>query len=202
MSAICLREAYGYRTLRAYPPSDHKLWRLVQTRTDRLWRPSVQRVTISIDDDLGEAFDEFIESKGYESRSEAVRDLIRKALDLRRAEAVGGRCVANLSYIYNHHTRSLGQRLTEVAHQHHDLIVATMHIHLDHANCLESTVLKGQTSKVRAFADGVAAERGVTFTELNLISVEVGDDHGPTASHRHTGKSHQTPVHAAGRQGS
>ena len=81
----------------------------------------MQRVTISMDDELGEAFDGLIEGQGYESRSEAVRDLIRKALDARHTETVGGRCVANLSYIYNHQTRALAQRLTEVAHEHHDL---------------------------------------------------------------------------------
>ena len=157
----------------------------------------MQRVTISMDDELGEAFDGLIEGQGYESRSEAVRDLIRKAQDTRRTETVGGHCVANLSYIYNHHIRAQAQRLTEVGHEHHDLIVATLHVHLDHESCLESTVLKGDTARVRALADSVRAERGVTFTELNLISVEEDDRHDVGAADHHGG--HLTPMHAVGR---
>lgn len=157
----------------------------------------MQRITISLDEELGSAFDGLVESQGYESRSEAVRDLIRKALDARRTEQVGGACVANLSYIYNHHTRALAQRLTEVAHEHHDLIVATLHVHLDHESCLESTILKGDTTDVRRFADSVRAERGVTFTELNLISVAEDDHHGRQSPHHHSGQRHMTPLHAA-----
>ncbi len=156
----------------------------------------MQRVTISMDDELGESFDSLIKSQGYESRSEAMRDLVRKALDARRTETVGGKCVANLSYIYDHNIRSLAQRLTAVAHEHHDLVVATMHIHLDHANCLESTVLKGEIAMVRAYADSLRAERGVTFTELNLISVEADDNHESDSPHHHAGRSHLTPTHA------
>jgi CopG family nickel-responsive transcriptional regulator len=159
----------------------------------------MQRITVSMDDELGSAFDGLIESQGYESRSEAVRDLVRKALDARRIEQVGGSCVASLSYVYNHHTRALAQRLTEMGHDHHDLIVATLHVHLDHESCLESTVLKGEIAKVRTFADSVRAERGVTFTELNLISVEEDDHHGSEAGHHHGGQSHATPLHAVGR---
>ncbi len=159
----------------------------------------MQRVTISIDDALGEAFDGLIDEQGYESRSEAMRDLIRKALDSRRTDEVGGRCVANLSYIYNHHIRALAQRLTEIAHARHDLVVATMHVHLDHENCLETTVLKGDTQAVRAFADSVRAERGVTLTELNLISVEASDHHGSLDAHPHAGSTHLTPIHSSAR---
>lgn len=157
----------------------------------------MHRVTISLDESLAEAFDVHSSARGYTSRSEAVRDLVRKAVDAGRAEGADGGCVANLSYVYNHHTRSLAQRLAEIAHDHHDLIAATMHVHLDHENCLESVILKGDIRRVRAFANGLLAERGVTFGELNLVSVVSSGGHHHDAAHHHGAGGHLTPVHAS-----
>lgn len=149
----------------------------------------MQRVTISLDEELAQAFDQLCDAQGYTSRSEAMRDLVRHAVDQRRLEDArssgeGALCVANLSYVYDHHVRSLAQRLTEIAHAHHDLIVATTHVHLDHDNCLETVILKGPTASVRALADGVRAERGVRFGEINLISVEPGEHQHASANGR------------------
>lgn len=131
----------------------------------------MQRVTISIDDDLAAEFDSLSQEQGYTSRSEAMRDLVRRAVDGRRLEQVGSApCIANLSYVYDHHTRALAQRLTEIAHDHHQVIVSTTHVHLDHATCLESAILKGPTDEVRKLANVIQAERGVRFGAINLIS--------------------------------
>lgn len=134
----------------------------------------MERFTISIDEDLARAFDALIAARGYSNRSEAIRDLLRDHIESSmRAEEKGGHCVANLSYVYNHHERDLAERLTQLQHGHHDLTVATMHAHLDHDNCLESVILKGPTPAVRAFADALVAERGVRHGKLNIVSVEV-----------------------------
>ena len=134
----------------------------------------MERFTISIDEDLAKAFDELIASRGYRNRSEAVRDLLRSHLEAaRQAGGDGTYCVANLSYVYNHHERDLAERLTELQHAHHDLTVATLHAHLDHDNCLESVILKGPTRSVRSFSDAMIAERGVRHGSLNVVSVEV-----------------------------
>ena len=154
----------------------------------------MQRVTISLEETLAEAFDGLIASQGYGSRSEAVRDLVRKAIAERRDAPVDGDCVGNLSYVYNHHVRALAQRLTEISHEHHDLVVATFHVHLDHDHCLESVMLKGRTARVRALADAIRAERGVRFGELNLIAVAPHGDHGPAAGHDHGRYEHLTPA--------
>ncbi len=145
----------------------------------------MERITISLDEALAQEFDALIERRGYRNRSEAVRDLLREHLEAARqqesAAGRGGHCVANLSYVYNHHERDLAERLTELQHGHHDLTVATMHAHLDHDNCLESVILKGPTGAVRAFADALVAERGVRHGQLNVVSVEVANsahDHG------------------------
>jgi CopG family transcriptional regulator, nickel-responsive regulator len=157
----------------------------------------VERFTISIDEDLAREFDALIASRGYSNRSEAFRDLLRSHLEsLRLSGETGGYCVANLSYVYNHHQRDLAERLTELQHGHHDLTVATMHAHLDHDDCLESVILKGPTQQVRAFADALTAERGVRHGLVNFVSVEVDrgrHDHGYVPRGKATPHLHLKP---------
>jgi CopG family transcriptional regulator, nickel-responsive regulator len=134
----------------------------------------MERFTISIDDELAHEFDRLIDERGYSNRSEAVRDILRAHLDrLREASDAESHCVANLSYVYNHHERDLSERLTSLQHEHHDLTVSTMHAHLDHDNCIESVILKGRSSDVRRFADAISAERGVRHGYLNLVTVDL-----------------------------
>ena len=107
----------------------------------------MERFTISLSESLAKEFDELIRKKGYQNRSEAVRDMLRDLLKsdrLERQEAPY--CVAALSYVYNHHARDLAERLTNLQHQHHHLVLSTMHVHLDHDNCLETLMLRGETS--------------------------------------------------------
>ena len=137
----------------------------------------MERFTISLDDDLAAEFDALIAQRGYASRSEAVRDLLRSQLEEARLhKEKGGWCVANLSYVYNHHERELAERLTGIQHGNHDLTVATMHAHLDHDNCLESVILRGPTEAVQAFAQAMTAERGVRHGQLNVVSVDIAKD--------------------------
>lgn len=152
----------------------------------------MQRLTISIDDGLAEEFDALAAEQGYTSRSEAMRDLVRQAVETRRvAETDTGHCVANLSYVYDHGIRALPQRLNDIQHAHHQLVVSTMHSHLDHDSCLETSILKGSVKAVRALADAIKSERGVRFAEINLISVSPNDDHlEPHKDHGHGSNSH------------
>lgn len=134
----------------------------------------MERFTISLDDELAREFDQLIAERGYRNRSEAVRDLLRGQLEqARQTRDDAPYCVANLSYVFNHHERELAERLTGMQHHHHDLTVASMHAHLDHDNCIESVILKGPSASVRAFADALMAERGVRHGRLNLISGDV-----------------------------
>jgi len=133
----------------------------------------MQRLTISLDADLAAAFDAFAIERGYQSRSEAMRDLVRQAVDARDLDAdPTGLCVATLSYIYDHHVRDLAARLTAIGHDHHDLVVSTTHAHLDFRDCLETTILKGPTEAVRTLANKIRAERGVRFGALNIVGVK------------------------------
>lgn len=133
----------------------------------------MERFTISLDEDLAREFDRLITQRGYRNRSEAVRDLLRGQIESSRlASGEAKHCVANLSYVYNHHERELAERLASIQHQHHDLTVSSLHVHLDHEHCIESVMLRGETSAVRAFADTMMAEPGVRHGKLNLVSVE------------------------------
>ena len=134
----------------------------------------MHRFTISLEETLAEQFDELIARKGYQNRSEAVRDMLREALEAERLQRDASRhCVASLSYVYNHHEGELVQRLTAAQHEHHDLVQTTMHVHLDHDECLETLILRGPTAAVRQFAESLIAQRGVRHGHINLVPVEV-----------------------------
>ena len=139
----------------------------------------MQRVTITIDDDLLAEIDTFMDARGYANRSEAFRDLARSGLEKFSTETASGReCVATLSYVYDHAARELPKRLTKDFHDHHDLAQATLHVHIDHDSCLEVTVLKGRGAEVKAFADHVIAERGVRHGHIVMMPIEPHTGHG------------------------
>ncbi|MEZ2218426.1 MULTISPECIES: nickel-responsive transcriptional regulator NikR [Rhizobium] len=141
----------------------------------------MQRITITIDDDLLETIDKISEQRGYASRSETLRDLVRDAVTREQA-AVNSetKCYATLTYVYEHETRDLSRRLTTTQHHHHDLSVSTLHVHVDGHDCLEVSVLKGTVGEIKSFADSVVTQRGVRFGNLHLIPSEHGPhDHGP-----------------------
>jgi CopG family nickel-responsive transcriptional regulator len=155
----------------------------------------MERITMSIDEPLAKAFDRLVSERGYTSRSEAMRDLLRREVEADSAtREARSRCVASFSYVYNHHERRLADRLLELQHAHHDLIVSTMHIHLDHQNCLETVALKGPTAAVRALAQKAQAERGVRHAQINVVTVQTGDAHHPPGRyHHHHGHLHLIP---------
>jgi CopG family nickel-responsive transcriptional regulator len=155
----------------------------------------MERITMSIEENLAREFDALIAARGYTSRSEAMRDLLRREVETNRVVAdPKSHCVASLSYVYNHHERELSERLTNAQHAQHDLIVASMHVHLDHEHCLETVILKGRTDVVRSFAGKMQAERGVRHGALNLITVRPDDAHKlPGYHHHHHGHQHLIP---------
>ena len=146
----------------------------------------MRRLTISVDDDLADAFDQLVERKGYLNRSEAFRDLVRK--ELGNAELDAGKakwCVATLSYIYDHHERQLANRLTQMQHDHHDVAVASQHVHLDHDNCLETVILRGKIDAVRACADAIISQTGVRHGNVHLVPVDIKDSKYLRVAHQH-----------------
>jgi CopG family transcriptional regulator, nickel-responsive regulator len=146
----------------------------------------MQRLTITVDDDLVADVDEFIEARGYANRSEAIRDLVRSGLQQSSLEVAGSRdCIATLSYVYDHAARELPKRLTQDFHEHHHLAQATLHVHVSHDSCLEVTVLRGRSTEVKAFADHVIAERGVRHGHVVFMPADI-DAHAHDHDHGHT----------------
>jgi CopG family transcriptional regulator, nickel-responsive regulator len=146
----------------------------------------MQRVTITIDNELATDLDRFMTARGYANRSEAIRDLARSGLQQAAVEVGGARpCVAALVYMYDHEARDLPKRLTRDFHHRHDLAQTTLHVHLDHDNCMEVTVLKGRGSDVQAFADHIIAERGVRHGHVVYLPAQHTHHHGRGETHSH-----------------
>ncbi len=150
----------------------------------------MERFTISLDDELAADFDHLIEEIGYENRSEAVRDLIRQALEKSRNETKKSKySIAVVSYVYSHLEKEMADRLMAAKHAHHDLVMSTMHVHLDHDNCMEAVFLKGKTEEVSHFAGHLTSKSGIRHGVTNLISADIDEhkhSHGSTHAHPHT----------------
>ncbi len=118
------------------------------------------RFGIAMESDLLERFDELVERRGAANRSEALRDLVRKELT-EEAWAGGRSIVATITLVYDHHVRELTERLTEIQHDHGDLIISTLHVHVDHDHCLEVIAVRGQAREIKTMADRILGTKGV-----------------------------------------
>jgi CopG family nickel-responsive transcriptional regulator len=147
----------------------------------------MQRVTITIDDDLAAELDRFMAARSYANRSEAIRDLARSGLQQAATEVAGNRpCVAALVYLYDHEARELPKRLTRDFHDRHDLAHTTLHVHLDHDSCMEVTVLKGRGADVQQFADHIIAERGIRHGHVVYLPADGAHSHAAGVAHSHS----------------
>ena len=128
------------------------------------------RFGISLDEGLLEQFDRLCEERKSPNRSEAIRDLIREALIKNDWQQDKGLVAGTLTMLYDHHKSDLAQRLTNLQHDYHDLITATLHVHLDHDNCLEVLVLKGKPKALQKLANSLLTVKGVKNGQLSISS--------------------------------
>jgi len=129
------------------------------------------RVALSIDERLFKKFEEFIKAKGYVNRSEAFRDLIRRALieeDLKEDSFAFG----TITLVYDHHQRELVEKITEIEHGYLKNIISTMHIHIDHSHCLETIAVKGKVKEIKELADRLISLKGVKHGKLVFTGIE------------------------------
>ncbi len=128
------------------------------------------RFGVSIGAGLLQKFDSLIERKSYTNRSEAIRDLIRDRLAEAELHERMDACkaVGTITIIYDHHTRELGDRLTDIAHDHHEVILSSMHVHLTHDSCLEVILVKGCGKEIRSLSDRLVSMKGVKHGKLVL----------------------------------
>lgn len=130
----------------------------------------LNRIGVAIDGELLDKFDRLILKRGYTNRSEAFRDLIRDELVEQAWESPNNLVVGTVTLVYDHHVRQLNQKLTSLQHNHHHSILSTLHVHLDHDNCLEVLVVKGKSSVVRKLADVLISTKGVKHGRLTITT--------------------------------
>jgi CopG family nickel-responsive transcriptional regulator len=130
----------------------------------------LSRIGVAIDAGLLDKFDRLIAQRGYTNRSEAFRDLIRKELVEKSWESPDSHVVGTVTLVYDHHVRLLNEKLTGIQHDFHRSILSTLHVHLDHDNCLEVLVLRGRASEVRKVADALISTKGVKHGRLTMTT--------------------------------
>ena len=131
---------------------------------------TLARIGVALDSELLKQFDAYLERRKYGNRSEGFRDLIRDALIGEKTDDPSQPSVGTLTLVYDHHTRSLSEKLTAMQHDHTELVISTLHVHLDHHNCLEVLVLRGPAGKIRQLAEGIIATKGVQHGQLTMTA--------------------------------
>ena len=135
---------------------------------------SLSRIGVAIDSDLLSQFDALIQQRGYSNRSEAFRDLIRDELVEKTWESPDSSVVGTVTLVYDHHVRLLNEKLTGIQHDHHHSVLSTLHVHLDHDNCLEVLVVRGKSAAVRMLADTLISTKGVKHGRLTITTSGAG----------------------------
>jgi len=130
----------------------------------------LSRIGVAIDSDLLDQFDQLIAKRGYTNRSEAFRDLIRDELVQKSWESPESNVVGTVTLVYDHHVRMLNEKLTDMQHEFHQSILSTLHVHLDHDNCLEVLVVRGKSAAVQKIADALISTKGVKHGRLTLTT--------------------------------
>jgi len=128
------------------------------------------RIGIAIPEELLEEFDRLLERRGYATRSEAVRDLVRKELVDEIAASPNAEVYGTVTLIYDHHARLLLDKLTDIQHRYHDAIMSSVHVHLDHDNCLEVILVRGKSELVQKLANALIATKGVKHGRFMLTT--------------------------------
>jgi CopG family transcriptional regulator, nickel-responsive regulator len=130
----------------------------------------VTRFSVSLPPELLKRFDEMAAAKGYDNRSLAIGDMMRAQLVDHRQRAGTGEIAGTITLVYDHHTHHLQEALTDIQHDHHDVIISTIHVHLDHHNCLEVLVVRGKAREIEKIADKLIAAKGVKHGKLTVTS--------------------------------
>lgn len=134
----------------------------------------LSRIGVSIDSALLEKFDQLMAQRGYSNRSEAFRDLIRDELVRKAWEQGDNEVVGTVTLVYDHHVRMLNEKLTDMQHHAFHNILSTLHVHLDHDNCLEVLVVRGKASDVQRISDALISTKGVKHGRLTITTTGTG----------------------------
>ncbi|ABE52917.1 nickel-responsive transcriptional regulator NikR [Methanococcoides burtonii] len=128
----------------------------------------LMRIGVSLPDNLLNKFDSIIEGRGYSSRSEGIRDSIRTYINQYEwMSDIRGRRVGTITIIYDHTKRGLSNAVADIQHDYSDLIKSSVHIHLDHDNCLEVIIFDGEGELIKEMDERLMALKGVKYVKLN-----------------------------------
>ena len=139
--------------------------------------PEIVRFSVSLESDLLDQFDKYCRVGKLATRSEAVRQLIRQKLTQQAWESGSAVAAGTLTLVYDHHRPQLHDRLTEVQHDHTDLVVSTIHAHLTHELCLEVIILKGPADQLQSIASRLSGLKGIYKADLVMASAAEGEPH-------------------------
>lgn len=128
------------------------------------------RFSVSLPQQLLKDLDAMAREKSYDNRSLAVADMIRAALVEHRQERSAREIAGTITLVFNHHKRHLQETLTDMQHDHTDIIISTLHVHLDYDNCLEVLVVRGPAGEIKHLADTLIAAKGVKHGRLTITS--------------------------------
>lgn len=142
------------------------------------------RFSVAVGGELLERFDDYCAEHRYPNRSEAVRGLMRSALIAEAVAQDDEPAMGVVTLIYDHHSGQIGDRLTELQHDHLEKVVTTTHVHLDHSRCLEVILLRGKAREVRLLADSLIGTKGVEMGKLVLAAAK--PPHASDTDTRHT----------------
>src|SRR5262245_3124139 len=136
---------------------------MLPKRSEREFMSDLIRFGVSAEENLLESFDRLAATRGYGNRSEAIRDLMRDALVQARIETQPDQTevIGSLTFVYDHHARQITDRMAELQHANHNLVVSVLHVHLSHDDCMEVIVLRGPVKEVRNLADSLLSLKGV-----------------------------------------
>ena len=134
----------------------------------------IERIGVSLEEELLSRFDKLIAKKGYQSRSEAIRDLVRQQLSGEHLADPKAKAVAAVFVVYDHHSTKLMEKLTHLQHSHLLQTISSMHIHLDEHDCLEVIVLRGKVAEINKMAENMLSQKGVKLGKINLVAADSG----------------------------
>lgn len=126
----------------------------------------IARFGVSMDKELLDKFDKVISKKGYTTRSEAIRDLIRNLIVEEEWSQETGEVMGVVVTVYDHKQRELCSKIVEKQHHHTDNVICTLHIHIDEVHCMEITALKGTVKEVKELADELRSFKGVKYSKF------------------------------------
>lgn len=126
----------------------------------------VIRFSVSLPENLLKNLDDKVIKKGYASRSELVRDLIREKMVEEKWEQESGDVVGVLTLVYDHHQRELNQKMIDLQHQTYINVLCNTHVHIDHHNCLETIMIKGKPEVIEKLSLEIGGLKGVKFSKL------------------------------------